>query len=121
MVKNKHIVLKDTTEVVLHNVENLLSITDHILQHRIKSLVRKNDWIDELIIWAENNNITEKQFPRNKNLIISLVELDLSYNTITDLSPLSGLTNLEGLYIAVSGWSSATGLEIVGKCGVCRV
>jgi hypothetical protein len=41
-------------------------------------------WLDELIAWADEKDILDSQFPRNKQAILTMTVLDLSYITVDD-------------------------------------
>ena len=57
--------------------------------------VSNDVWVDELIAWADKNEIDEEILPRNKEALLSLTELDLSNNGLNTLpESIGNLTNL---------------------------
>ena len=77
MTENKHFPKKiENVGLALHKTRNLLSITDKILAS--KTLADIDDtWLDELIAWADENEISEEYLPRDKKALLSLTELVL--------------------------------------------
>ena len=100
MTENKHFPKKiENVGLALHKTRNLLSITDKILAS--KTLADIDDtWLDELIAWADENNITEEKLPRYKRAILALTMLLLDYHQLTEIPDFIGkLTNLTTLYL----------------------
>jgi hypothetical protein len=64
-----------------------------------KTMTNENDaWVDELIAWADKNEIDEDILPRNKEALLNLTELDLSGNGLSTLpESIGNLTNLTDL------------------------
>jgi len=62
---------------------------------------RENDsWIDKLIKWADENNISQDRFPRDKEKLYSLTKLTLVDNNLNDLpKEIGNLINLKELYL----------------------
>lgn len=55
-----------------------------------------NDWLDELIAWADENEIMEERLPRNKNEILKMTELNLAFaKKIKSSEFFDHLTNFE--------------------------
>jgi Leucine-rich repeat (LRR) protein len=44
-----------------------------------------NSWMERLWAWADENNIDEKELPRDKSGVIHLQILDLNGNKLTEL------------------------------------
>jgi internalin A len=100
MTENKHFPKKiENLELALHKTRNLLSITDKILAS--KTLADIDDtWLDELIAWADENNIPEEELPRYKRAILALTMLGLDNNQLTEIPESVGkLTNLTTLIL----------------------
>ena len=75
---------------------------------------QREQWLNELLIWADVHNISEKQLPRNKQTILAMKELDLSYNKLTELPESIGrLTNLTDLDLSDSNLTELP--ESIGK------
>ena len=58
---------------------------------------KKDDiWIDRLIEWVDENNISQNKFPRDRKKITNLTELDLHWwNSLTEIpAEIGNLTNL---------------------------
>ena len=64
--------------VALAQAKVLIKTTQDILDARKTALAIDDSWIDELIAWANKNNISEKKFPRDRKEIVGLTELGLS-------------------------------------------
>jgi Leucine-rich repeat (LRR) protein len=105
---------KDSAEVALQKTTSLLSITNKILANRAnRTLVVSDDaWLDELIAWADEHNISECYssaffkhrlgFPRDKQAILALTELHLLGKfELTELpESIGNLTNLTKLSLS---------------------
>ena len=58
-------------------------------------------WLDELITWADKNNISKYKIPRDKRAILALTTLYLYDGKLTELPESIGkLTNLTTLYLS---------------------
>jgi internalin A len=114
MTENKHFPKKiENLELALHKTRNLLSITDKILAS--KTLADIDDtWLDELIAWADENNIPEEDLPRYKRAILALTMLGLDNNQLTEIPESVGkLTNLTTLDLSFNQLTEIP--ESVGK------
>jgi len=52
----------------------------HTKRRKIKmpeSRGKSDDWLSELIVWADKNDICNTLFPRDKNQLLALTELSL--------------------------------------------
>ncbi len=57
-----------------------------------------NDWLDDLIAWADEHDVPERNLPRDKQEILRLTILDFGGNKLTALpESLGNLTNLTEL------------------------
>ena len=101
MTDNKNLPkIIENSGLALHKTRNLLSITDKILASKRLAVV-DDAWLDELIAWADENNISEEQFPRDKKEILNLTGLGLHGNQLTELPESIGkLTNLTMLQLS---------------------
>ena len=70
MKENKHLVPKSSTEIALRKAGDLLRIADSIL-------MLNDSWFNELIEWADEYEIPEYIFPREKKNLVILDELQL--------------------------------------------
>ena len=78
----------------------LIKTTQDILDARKAALAIDASWIDELIAWANEHNISEEQFPRDRKEIVNLAALDLLGNRLTKLPESIGqLSNLTELHL----------------------
>ncbi len=106
---------KDNASLALQKTGSLLSITDKILANRTQKTLVVNDdaWLDELIAWADENEILEygydeyeygiywRGFPRNKQEVLELTSLSLSKNLFSELPESIGkLLNLKVLALS---------------------
>jgi hypothetical protein len=104
---------RDSAELTLHKTRNLLSITNKILANRAnRTLVVSDDaWLDELIAWADENEIPEYYFdegyecwlglPRDRKKILTITELYLWGNQLTEIpESIGNLTDLTELHLA---------------------
>ncbi|SNT69643.1 leucine-rich repeat domain-containing protein [Psychrobacter sp. LV10R520-6] len=58
-------------------------------------------WMTELWMWADKFEIPEKDLPRNKDDLLAIINLDISYKGLTELPDSIGqLSNLESLNIS---------------------
>ena len=103
----------ENSGLALHKTRNLLSITDKILASK-RLAVFDDAWLDELIAWADENDIPDYYFddeseswygfPRDKQQILAMTELALSSNELTELPESIGkLTNLTMLCVSCNG------------------
>ncbi len=80
----------------------------------LKSFIKKDnavigndEWLDELIAWADEKKISEEKFPRDKELILSLKTLDLSKNQLNTLpESIGNLTNVTTLHLSMNSFST---------------
>ena len=101
MTDNKNLPkIIESSGLALHKTRNLLSITDKILASKTLAVV-DDAWLDELIAWADENNISEEQLPRDKKAILEMTELGLYAIALTEIPESIGkLTNLTKLYLS---------------------
>jgi Leucine-rich repeat (LRR) protein len=78
MEKNNHLTVVDGKDLALKKANRLLSITSKILESNTMSVVENENWLDELIAWANENEVPTDRFPRDKNKIKNLTELILA-------------------------------------------
>ena len=93
----------------LQRAKSLVKLTDGILGGD-RSLTKRNAWLDELIAWADENDIPEKFFPRNADEILGLKRLFLEFHPALILcipsrllfipDSIGNLTNLEYLCLS---------------------
>ena len=60
----------------------------------LKSNLENDSWIEKLWEWADENNI---ELPKDKDELLNLKELDLSYNELKELKEEVNFTNLHKL------------------------
>jgi Leucine-rich repeat (LRR) protein len=98
--KSKSLVLKSDTQLSLRKAGNLFKITDKILKRVDLPVLDEDSWIDRLIEWADENDLSEKVFPRDKTDIVNLKGLALCEKNLSVLLPEIGkLQNLEKLIL----------------------
>ena len=70
---------KDSAEVALQKTTSLLSITNKILANRANRTLVVSDvaWLDELIAWADENNIGADKIPREMERLMQLRSINL--------------------------------------------
>ena len=57
-------------------------------------------WIERLWKWADENEISDDEIPRNKEKLLNLTELSLNFNQLTELpKEIGNLTNLISLHL----------------------
>jgi internalin A len=101
MTDNKNVPkIIENSGLALHKTRNLLSITDKILASKTVA-VTDDAWLDELIAWADENEFSQREFPRDKKDILEMTELGLYAIGLTEISESIGkLTNLTKLYLS---------------------
>ncbi len=87
---SQQIIKPDEQGVALHRSKKLLALTDKILHKKLvinagTDLAVGDGWFERLIAWADENDISEEQLPRDKEKLLALTELDLSYNDLSEL------------------------------------
>ena len=70
MKRNTHLVPKGNTEIALRKAADLLRITDSIL-------TLNDTWFNELIDWADEYEVPEYIFPRDKKNLLIIDDLQL--------------------------------------------
>ena len=91
----------------------MIKIAQAILSGQKTAPTIDDSWIDELIAWADANNISEKQFPRDRKEIVNRAKLDLTGNKLTQLPESIG--HLHNLTMLVLGINNLTQLpESIG-------
>ena len=98
MTDNKNLPkIIENSGLALHKTRNLLSITDKILASKTLAVI-DDAWLDELIAWADENELSEDKFSRNKQAILKMSELCLSWSFLTKIPVSFGnMTNLRCL------------------------
>jgi Leucine-rich repeat (LRR) protein len=86
----------------LRHLPNLVVLgLDKQTKKENKKMAKKQDWMDELFAWADENNISEEKLPRNKPALFNMIELDLSDCGLTNLHPFIGqLAKLKKLVLS---------------------
>jgi Leucine-rich repeat (LRR) protein len=89
LVKNKDVMNKLTvikpSELSLKKTKNLLDVTRKVLTPRNNIAVVDDSWMERLLAWADENDINEKDLPRDKSGLTNLQELTLFDNKLTEL------------------------------------
>ena len=100
--------------MALAQAKVLIKTTQDILDARKAALAIDHSWIDELIAWANENNISEERFPRDREEIVNLTALNLQENRLAELPESIGqLHNLTTLNL---GFNNLTELpESIGQ------
>ena len=88
------------SKVVLNRARKLINITNKILSKKNSLTLQDDSWIYRLWKWADENNIPDLEWiedehfeeggywrglPRDKEKLLSLTELDLRKNQLTEL------------------------------------
>lgn len=109
--KGKMLEVRNHGNPTLNRAKSLIKLTDSVLG-RDRSLAVRNAWVDELIAWADENNISEKDFPRNADEILELKSLSL---TFFGAAPSSSLTS--ALSFIPNSIGNLTNLEYLNLVG----
>jgi Leucine-rich repeat (LRR) protein len=97
-----------SSEIPLKKLKISLDVTRKILTPRANIAVVDDSWMERLLAWADENDINEKDLPRDKSGLTNLQELTLFDNKLTELPKEIGqLTQLQSL---VLGNTQLTGL-----------
>ena len=81
-----------TADTVALQAPRLPSEAAKLAQSKLTTMTEKtprnlpaNDWPDDLIAWADENDVHERNLPRDKQAILRLTELNLWNNNLTAL------------------------------------
>jgi len=78
--------------------DDLLNREDDEIPLDKKTDLVDDGWIDRLLKWADENEISDNKIPRNKEKLLNLTKLDLCYNSLTELAKeITNLSNLTSL------------------------
>jgi len=98
-MKNNLPTIRQSTEVALSRANTLMDVADKILAKQSTNLVDES-WMERLWQWADDNDINDATFPRNREGLVNLTELNLFDNRLSELpKEVGNLVNLTNLFL----------------------
>ena len=98
---NTYLVEKRDSQLVLKQSKSILHITNKILLDK-----SKDEWLIEIWKWADENNISNKIIPRDKNELIQLEKINLYGQGLNNIpEEITHLKNITYIDLAYNGLS----------------
>jgi Leucine-rich repeat (LRR) protein len=86
------------SKLALNKARNLMNITKKILAKKKTNNLVDDSWIERLWEWADENNISNDNLPRNKEKLLNLTKISFLFNQLIELPKEIGkLVNLTWL------------------------
>jgi Leucine-rich repeat (LRR) protein len=92
--------IRENSAITLSKTKDLMSITNKILAKKGELALTDDSWMQRLWDWADENNINEEKIPRNKEDLVNMTGLYLSFNELTEIpKEIGNLVNLTHLFL----------------------
>jgi len=98
-MKQDLIITTQNSKTLLDKAKSLVNITNKILEKNKNELV-DDSWIDRLWRWADENDISDDELPRDKEKLLNMKILSLEFLECVKLpDEIGNLVQIENLYL----------------------